>query len=86
VDQEALELADDEVDEGLAEMAKSYQQPVEQIKTFYQGNKEALEVFKHTLLEKKAIKLIIENSQIEEVVPEKEPASESPENNAQARN
>lgn len=82
VDQEALELADDEVEEGLAEMAKSYQQPVDQIKTFYQSNKEALEVFKHTLLEKKAIKLIIENSQIEEVEPEKEPASESPENDA----
>ncbi len=80
VDQEALELAGDEVDEGLAEMAKSYQQPVDQIKAFYESNKEALEVFKHTLLEKKAIKLIIENSQIEEVEPEKEPASESPEN------
>jgi trigger factor len=82
VNQEGVQVSDEEVDEGLAEMAKTYQQPVEQIKTFYQSNKEGFELFKHTLLEKKAIKLIIENSQIEEVVPEKEAASESPENNA----
>jgi trigger factor len=82
VDQEAIEVSDNEVDDGLAEMAKTYQQPVEQIKAFYKSNKESLEVFKHTLLEKKAIKLIMENSQIEEVVPEKEATSESPENNA----
>jgi trigger factor len=82
VDQEGIQISDDEVDAELAEMAKTYQQPVEQIKSFYASNKEGLEVLKHTLLEKKAIKLIIEKSQIEEVVPKKEAASESPENNA----
>ncbi|MDJ0784002.1 MAG: trigger factor [Desulfosarcinaceae bacterium] len=82
VNQESLEVTDEEVDEGLAEMAKTYQQPVDQIKSFYESNKEGFEVFKHTLLEKKAIKLIIEHSQIEEVVPEKEAASESPEDSA----
>lgn len=82
VSQESMEVSEEELDAGFAEMAKTYQQPVEQIKTFYQSNKEGLDVFKHTLLEKKAIKLIIENSQIEEVVPENETASESPEENA----
>lgn len=82
VDQEAMEVTDAEVDEGLADMAKTYQQPVDQIKAFYQSNKESLEVFKHTLLEKKAIKLIMENSEIKEVVPEKEAASKTPENSA----
>jgi trigger factor len=82
VDQEGIEVSDEEVDEGFAEMAKTYQQPVDQVKAFYQSNKEGLELFKHTLLEKKAIKLIIEHSQIEEVVPEKEAASESPQENA----
>jgi trigger factor len=78
VDQEGIEVSDAEVDEGLAEMAKVYQQPLDQIKAFYQSNKEGLEVFKHSLLEKKAIKLIMESSQIEEVTPDKEAASKSP--------
>ena len=34
-------------------------------------NEEQLEFFKHTLLEKQAIRLIIERSGIEDVVPEK---------------
>jgi trigger factor len=82
VDQEGIEVSDAEVDEGLAEMAKAYQQPLDQIKAFYQSNKDGLEVFKHSLLEKKAIKLIMECSQIEEVTPEKEAASKSSENSA----
>lgn len=71
VDQEELELNDEELEEGYGDMAKSLQQPVEQIKAFYDQNKERLDFFKHTLLEKKAIKLIIDNSNIEDVEPEK---------------
>jgi trigger factor len=44
---------------------------VEEIKGYYRQNNDKLEFFKHTLLEKKAIALIIDNSVIEEVAPEK---------------
>jgi trigger factor len=56
-------------------MAASFNQPVEEIKKYYDQNKDKLAYFKHTILEKKAIKLIIDNSKIEDVEPEKEPAS-----------
>jgi trigger factor len=71
IDQEGLEASDDEMEEGLNEMAANFKQPVEEIKKYYDENKDKLEFFKHTLLEKKAIKLIIENSEIEDVDPEK---------------
>jgi trigger factor len=71
IDQESLEASDEELEEGLNEMAANFKQPVEEIKKYYDENKDKLEYFKHTLLEKKAIKLIIENSKIEDVDPEK---------------
>ena len=74
IDQESLEASDEEMEEGLNEMAANFKQPVEEIKKYYDENKDKLEFFKHTLLEKKAIKLIIENSKIEDVDPEKEEA------------
>ena len=70
IDQERLEASDEELAEALNEMAENFKQPVEEIKKYYDQNKDKLEYFKHTLLEKKAIKLIIENSQIEDVDPE----------------
>ncbi len=69
IDQEKLTLADEEVEAGLQEMADAFQQPVEQVKTFYNQNTDKLDYFKQTLLEKKAIKLIINSSEIEEVEP-----------------
>jgi len=74
IDQESLEASDEEVEEGLNEMAANFKQPVEEIKKYYGENTDKLEFFKHTLLEKKAIKLIIEKSKIEDVDPEKEEA------------
>jgi len=71
IDQENLEVADEELEAGLNEMAANFKQPVEEIKKYYDQNKDKLEFFKHTLLEKKAIKLIIETSTIEDVEPEK---------------
>ena len=69
-----MSLSDDELEEGLGEMATSFNQPVEEIKKYYDENKDKLEYFKHTILEKKAIKLIIDTSKIEDVEPESEPA------------
>jgi trigger factor len=77
IEQEKLALKDEELEEGFKKMAESFNQPVEEIKKFYRQNKDKLDYFKHTLLEKSAINLIIENGTIEnveqtqETVPEK---------------
>ena len=72
VEQESLELSDDELENAFQEMADTYNQPVEGIKGFYSQSQEKLDVFKHTLLEKNALKLIIDNSDITEVEPKTE--------------
>jgi trigger factor len=74
IDQESLEVSDDELEAALNEMAENFKQPVEEIKKYYDQNQDKIEYFKHTLLEKKAIKLIIESSKIEDVEPGKEEA------------
>jgi trigger factor len=75
IDQESLKISDEELEDGLKEMADNFNQPLEQIKNYYDQNKDKIEYFKHTLLEKKAIKLIIDSSKIEEVEPQKEEAT-----------
>ena len=72
IGQENLSLSDEELQAGLAEMARASNRPIEEIKKYYQENPERLNFFKHALLEKSAIKLIIDNSTIEEVAPERE--------------
>ena len=61
-------------------MAASYGRPVDEIKSYYDQHPDDLAFFKHTLLEKQAIKLIIDNNTVEEIEPvlEDQPAS-SPE-------
>ena len=76
IEQESMEVSDEELEVGLNEMADNFKQPVEEIKKYYDQNKDKLEFFKHTLLEKKAIKLIIETSTIEDVEPEKPEADD----------
>ncbi len=75
IDQEDLQLSDDEVENGLKEMSENFGHPLEDIKKYYDENKDKLDLFKHTLLEKKAINLIIESSKIEDVEPEIEAES-----------
>ena len=70
IDQESLNLDDEELESGLKEMAEGFNQPLEEIKKYYDQNQDKLGYFKHTLLEKKAIKLIIDNSAITDVNPE----------------
>jgi trigger factor len=72
IEQEKLTLSDEEIDNGFKEMSKAFNKPLEEISSFYKQNKENLELFKNTLLEKKSIKLIVENSIIENVEPEDE--------------
>ena len=75
IDQEGLTLSDDELEDALNEMAQNFNQPLEDIKKYYDENKDKLEFFKHTILEKKAIKLIIDNGKIEDVEPERADAA-----------
>jgi trigger factor len=85
IKQEKLELSDEEMDQGFQEMADMYQQPVDHIKGYYNQNKEGLELFKHAMLEKKALNLIIDNGQISEVEPEeKDDTSKATAENATA--
>jgi trigger factor len=77
IDQEELTLSDQELDAGFNEMAQAVNQPVEAIKSYYNQNQSNLDFFKHTLLEKQAIKLIIDSSTIEEIEPKLEKDTES---------
>jgi trigger factor len=79
VDQEKLTLADEELEKGFEEIAANVNQPAEQIRSYYQQNSDKLEIFKHTLLEKDAIKLIIDNSTIENVEPKQEQSDQNKE-------
>ncbi|GAB6093842.1 trigger factor [Desulfatiferula olefinivorans] len=70
IKQEKIELSDEELEEGYQETAKAIRQPVEGIRSFYRANPDKIDYFKHTLLEKKAVKLIMEKSNITDVKPE----------------
>jgi len=72
VEQENLTLSDEDLENGYKDMAEAFNKPVEEIKNFYEQKGSNIEVFKISLLEKKALKLIIENSSQEIVEPELE--------------
>jgi trigger factor len=85
IDQETLTLADEELEEGLREMAANFNQPLEEIKKYYAQNQDKLEYFKHALLEKKAIKLIIDSGIIKDVKPEADAKTESKKHSKKAK-
>ena len=70
IEQEDLTLEDGELDEGFQTMAQAFNQPVDGIKSYYDQFPDKLDLFKHSLLEKKAMKLIIESSAITEIAPD----------------
>ena len=72
VGQENLTLSDEDLENGYKDMAEAFNRPVEEIKNFYEQKGSNIEFFKTSLLEKKALKLIIENSSQEIVEPELE--------------
>ncbi|MEW6672266.1 MAG: trigger factor [Thermodesulfobacteriota bacterium] len=69
VEQENLSLSDEALEKAYQDMAAGLNQTTEDVKRYYQQNKDNLEFFKQALLEKQAMKLIIESSKIEEVEP-----------------
>ena len=66
-----MELAEEDLEKGFEEMAATYNQPVDVIKGIYENSGDKVELFKHALLEKQAIKLIVERNEIEMIEPEK---------------
>ena len=71
IDQENMVLPDEDLEAGLREMSDAYRQPLEDLKNYYAKHEDKLVFFKHTLLEKQAITLIIDSGKIKEVEPEK---------------
>ncbi len=76
ISQESLEVSDEQLENGYQEMADSFNQPADVIKQFYAQNPDRIDVFKHALLEKQAMALIIDRSSITEVEPELETPAE----------
>jgi len=76
VEQEKMNISEKELEEGFKDLSLQFNQPAEQIKAYYKENPDKIKFFEHTLLEKKAIKLIIDSSNIEEVEPEPAQISE----------
>lgn len=77
IEQESLTLSDEDLEKGFKEMSEISNQPLEQIKNYYEQNNDKLNFFKQALLEKQAIRLIIDNSRIEEMELEASPQSEN---------
>jgi trigger factor len=81
INQEKLEVSDENLEKGMQEMADSVNQPIEEIKRYYDQNPDKIDFFKHTLLEKRVLGLIIEEGDVTEVEPELEkPGETEPEN------
>lgn len=77
IEQEQLEISDQELEAEYAKVAEALGQPLEAVKSYYDQNPEKRDAFKHALLEKQAIDLIINSADIEEVEAEKEAADTS---------
>ncbi|MDD2388248.1 MAG: trigger factor [Desulfobacterales bacterium] len=75
IEQENLVLSDEELEEGYAQAAERFRRPLDEIRKYYSDHEDHFDYFKTGLLEKKAIRLIIENGAVENVEPEKKEAS-----------
>ncbi|MFO7642916.1 MAG: trigger factor [Desulfosarcina sp.] len=71
IQQEKMELTEKDLEAGFAAVAATYNQPLEMIKGLYQNDDARLAIFKHALLEKQAIELIMQSNEIASVEPEK---------------
>jgi len=70
IEQENISLSDEDLENGYKDMAEAFKRPLEEVKNFYNQKDNNIELLKNSLLEKKALKLIIENSSQEIVEPE----------------
>ena len=70
IEQENLQISDDELSAEFEKLAGTLKQPADAIKQYYAQSPEKRDGFKHALLEKKAIDLIIEKAEVENVAAE----------------
>lgn len=70
IEQENVSLSDEELENEMKEMSQALNKTLAELKNHYRQNQEELEYFKHMLLEKKVIRLIVENSELEVAEPE----------------
>ncbi|MFW6011980.1 MAG: hypothetical protein ACOC8R_02735, partial [Desulfosalsimonas sp.] len=76
---EELEVPDEDLEAEYDKLAEATGQPKDTIKAYYKQNPEKFEGFRHALLEKKVIDLIVNHAEIEEVEPEAETAADETE-------
>lgn len=69
VQQEKIDISDSELEQGFEDLAANFNQPADFIRGFYNENPDKLDFFKHTLLEKKALKLILDSNDVVEYDP-----------------
>lgn len=67
IEQEKMDVTDEELEEGFSGIAASVRQSVDMVKQFYQANAQQLNALKYSLLEKKAMKMVIDAGRIEEI-------------------
>jgi len=72
IEQENLEMTEKELDASFEEMAKGMNASVDAIKNYFNMDKNQLENYKHTQLEKKAVDLIVGKGKITEKPPEQD--------------
>ena len=72
IEQENLEMTDQELETSFEEMAKGMNASVDAIKNYFNMDKNQLENYKHTQLEKKAVDLIVSKGKVTEKPPEKD--------------
>ncbi len=72
IEQEKLKIKPEVIEAKYREIADHMGQPLETIKSFYEKDPNARISLEHTILEKKALDLILDNAEIETVSPEPE--------------
>lgn len=78
IDQEHLEISEEEVNAEMEKLAATMNHPIEQVKSYYKQNPGKIDGFKHAMLEKRAINLIIDKAVITEAPPaKKEPETDT---------
>jgi len=76
VDQEGLTLSTEDMDEALKDMANAYRQPFEKFKAYFMSQEDKVAYLKEALLEKKAMKLVLEHAKMNETMAPAEAAAE----------
>jgi trigger factor len=71
-----LTVSNEELEAEYQKMSESIDKTVEEIREIYNQNKNGLEFFKHAMMEKKAVQMILDASTIEEVEAKAETSEE----------